>query len=180
MLYLDNELEIIKITFNKPIYKKINNIYFSQNKDIIYYDNNHLNYIYIDTIDNVNYTFYGFFKDNYFVIIFNSYNSELDVNIDHKQVILIKLDWVIKRCIDEKLIWILDKSKLRNLNSEAIILHIRDIFFNQGNISIEDYIKIHEYLPIKIKINIVNKIEKFNLKMKILHFLGLNQSIKKN
>lgn len=170
MLYLDNELEIIKISFNKPFYKKINNIFFLPNRNIIYYDNSHLNYIYTELIDDIEYTFYGFFKDDYFVIIFDSY--KLDTNINHKQVILIKLDWVLKK-YPEKSIWILDKSKLKNLNYESIILPLRNSFFDKENISIENYIKIINYKKIKIKINIVDKIEKFNLKKNILFFLGL-------
>ena len=58
----------IKISFYKTFYKNFNEIFFVENNNIDYYDNSHMNYIYIYKIDNIEYTFNGFFKDDYFVI----------------------------------------------------------------------------------------------------------------
>ena len=47
--------------------------------DIIYYDNSHLNYIYKEKLNGIEYTFYGFFKDNFFVIVLDSFNESLEI-----------------------------------------------------------------------------------------------------
>jgi len=158
MLYYDED--IIKIDFKKKIFKGFTQLYFIPNKQTIYYDNTHLNYIYEENINNINYTFHGFFKDNYFVIIIDSYNNDIDINIEHKEVILIKLDWIIDINYNEKKLLILDKSFIKKLNTSALILPIRNKLFLNNNIIIDDYIKLYEYNKLKIKISIVKEIKK--------------------
>lgn len=163
MLYYDED--IIKIDLKKKIFKDITQLYFIPNKQTIYYDNSHLNYIYEENINNINYKFHGFFKDNYFVIIIDSYNNDIDVNIEHKEVILIKLNWTIDINYNEKKLLILDKSFIKKLNTFALILPIRNKLFINNNIIIDDYIKLYEYNNIKIKISLVK-----NIKKPFLHF----------
>ena len=164
MLYYDED--IIKIEFKKNIFKDIKELYFIPNKKTIYYDNSHLNYIYEENINNINYTCHGFFKDNYFIIIIDSYNNDIDVNIAHKKVILIKLNWTIDINYNEKKLLILDKSSIKKLNTFALILPIRNKLFINNNIIIDDYIKLYECNKIKIKISMVKEIKK-----PFLHFL---------
>ena len=167
MLYIDNDLNFIQLSFNKPIYKNLTDIYFTPNKNIIYYDNSHLNYIYEETIDNIKYFFHGFFKDNFFTIILNSFNQELNINIETRIVILIKLDWILKKIDDNKRIWVVDKTKLKDITIDSIILPIRNKVFEDENISIGDYIKIINHKIIKVNINVIDKINKFSIKKKI-------------
>lgn len=167
MLYLDNDLNFIHLSFTKPIYRNFNNIYFTVNKNIIYYDNSHLNYIYEETIDNIKYSFHGFFKNNFFTIILNSFDKELDINIESKIVILIKLDWIIKKLDENKIIWAIDKTKLKDITIDSIILPIRNKFFEDENIGIDDYIKIINHKIIQVNINVIDKIKKFSIKKKI-------------
>jgi len=162
MFYIDYELDIIKISFKNPIYKNFTHLYFIPDKNTVYYDNSHLNYIYTENIENITYHFYGFFKNNFFTIIFDSYDKLLNINIKNKLIILIKLDWIIKRYNENSLIWVIDKSKLKNLKYDAIILPIRNKLMNE--INIEDYIKIFNYKKIKVTINSIATLEKFNLK----------------
>lgn len=149
----------LKISFIKPFFKDFYELYFSVNLDIIYYDNSHLNYIYKEEKNNIEYTFYGFFKDNYFVIICDSYCTKLNTNIEYKNVILIKLDWIIKKIDEDKSLW-----KINNLNfkkyNNAIIVNIRRDFFTLKSIIIDDYLKINFYDTIKINIKNVNEIKK--------------------
>jgi hypothetical protein len=158
MLYYDED--IIKIDFKKKFFKDLKQLYFIPNKQTIYYDNSHLNYIYEENINNIQYIFHGFFKDDYFVIIIDSYNNEIDVNIEHKEVILIKLNWTVDMSYNEKKLLILDKLFIKKLNTIALILPIRNKLFINNNIIIDDYIKLYEYNKIKIKISLVNKIKK--------------------
>ena len=172
MLYLDNDLNFIKLSFNKPIYKNFTDIFFTVNKNIIYYDNSHLNYIYEEIVNNIKYSFHGFFKNNFFTIILNSFDEELNINIESKIVILIKLDWIIKKLEDNKRIWIIDKTKLKDITIDSIILPIRNKFFEDENISIDDYIKIINHKIIKVNIDVIDKINKFSIKKKIYSILN--------
>lgn len=173
MYFINDDLDYIQIKFKNKIFKDFKEIYLYPNKDIIYYDNSHLNYIYLEKIDNINYTFYGFYKDDFLVIILNSYDQELNTTIDHKFIILLKLIWTTKKIDDNKSIYIIDKNKLINYKTDAIILPIRNKFFQESNISIENQIRIIDYKKTKVNINIVTKIKHYNLTKQILSFLGL-------
>lgn len=156
---------MFKFQFKKPFYKNFSKLFFKLNENSIYYDNSHTNYIYKETINengsDVNYIFYGFFKDNFFVIIFDSFNCKLNINIEHKFIILIKLKWVLNKISntkytdcdnDTKSLWELDTSEIYK-NKEAFILNIRKKILNEKYINIDDCIKIYEYNNILININ---------------------------
>ena len=155
MFYLEDNKNFIKITFQKIFCNHFKELYFMIDMNKIYYDNSHLNYIYEKVIDNIKYTFHGFYQDHFFTIIMNSYNLDLKINIEHKFLVLIKLDWIIKKINEDKSIWCIDKSKLKNINLYAIIIPSRKTFFNNNLIDLNDYIKITECEEIKIKANIV-------------------------
>ena len=55
----------INLSFYKPFFKDFTNIYFTPDMTIIYYDNSHLNYIYKERVDNIIYTFNGYYKDEF-------------------------------------------------------------------------------------------------------------------
>jgi hypothetical protein len=178
MFFLNDKDNIIKISFKVPFYKNFYDLYFTPNTDIIYYDNSHLNYIYKEKINEIQYIFYGFFKDNYFVIILDSYNEELQVNVENKQIALINLDWVLKKISEEKSVWIIDNSKIDNLNTTAYLLNIRKKILS--NIDINDHIKLVEYSIININIKNVNefvKEKKNNLLNIIKLYLNCNSNI---
>lgn len=170
--------------FNKPFYKNFSKLFFRPNNDNIYYDNSHKNYIYKETVNengsDVNYVFYGFFKDNFFVIIFDSFNCKLNINVEHKFIILIKLKWILNKVSDSnrnssntddtysKSLWELDTSEIYK-NKEAFILNIRKKILNEKYINIDDCIKIYEYNNVLININYVedtysnNKVSNFSI-----------------
>ena len=175
MYFIHDDLDYIQISFKNPFFENFkDDIYLSPNKDILYYDNCHLNYIYNEKIDHIKYTFYGFYKDSFFVIIMNSYDEKLDIMIEHKFIILLKLTWIIKKIDENKFIYIIDKNNLLNYKTEAMLLPIRNKFFDNFNISIENQIKIIEYKKIIVNINIVTKIKQFSLKKRLLSFIGLS------
>jgi hypothetical protein len=156
MLYDNN---IIKIVFKKNIIKNFNELYFKPNFDIVYYNNNHLNYIYKLTDNNLEYIFNGFFKDNYFTIIYDIYDKDLNTNIKGKYVFLIKLDWIFKEFKNNLILNVLDYSKINNLKTECIVLSCRKKLFVE-NISITDLFKICEVNKINIIIDLDNNINK--------------------
>jgi hypothetical protein len=187
---------MFKFKFNKPFYKNFDTLYFIKNNNIVYYDNSHTNYIYtIKTKDNepnnnlniennneIEYTFYGFFKDDFFVIIFDSYNKSLNTNIEHKQVVLIKLKWILNtneyfetdiyKEVDlstnsdeynntdnkKKSLWEIDSS-INYKNIDAFVLNIRKKILKDNFIKIDDFIKIYEYKNFLLKINFINIID---------------------
>jgi len=144
-LYMSN---FFKIKFSKPIIQNIDTLYFIENNNVIYYDGSHMNYIFIDKYNDIEYTFYGYYKNEYLIIYYDSYNKELDIKIEHKNVILIKLQW-IKKEIKEKEIFVLNNDK--NILTNAIIVNIRKKINN--NINIDDYLKLYDYEIIKVYIN---------------------------
>jgi hypothetical protein len=155
----------IKINFNKPFYKKFNELIFTENHNIIYFDGSHMNYIYVYNEDNIEYTFNGFFKDDFFTIILDSYNKDLNINIENKFVILIKLSWS-KIFIKDKEIYIIDN--INNLFTHSFVLNIRKKINNLINISLDNYLKISNYTIIDVNINgkknnmiIIDKLKKF-------------------
>jgi hypothetical protein len=164
---------MISVSFKKPLLKKIKDLYFVPYEEDIYYDKNHMNYIYEEVIDNIKFIFYGFFKDGYFIIILNSFDKNLDVTIENKNVIIIKLDWTLKRINDEKSIWIIDESKLINLKMDALLLPYRNNFFKFNMIDVSDYIKVIDYEVEKVVINIVENKKKINLKDRFLSMIEL-------
>lgn len=165
---------IIKINFYKPFYKNLfKYLYFTPNKDVIYYDNSHVNYIYNITIDNIIYTFYGFFKDNFFAIIFDSFDSNLQINIENKYLFLIKLDWQLLEIEDNKKLWVLEYSKLNNLKSDIFILNVRINYLKNQYINMIEYMKISEYEQKKINVNKVENNKSKTFINKYLEKFGL-------
>ena len=164
---------MISISFKKSFFKNFKDLYFVPYEKDIYYDKNHMNYIYEEVIDNIQYIFYGFFKDGYFAIILNSFDKDLDITVENKNVIIIKLDWILQRVNDEKSIWIIDESKLTNLKSNALLFPYRNNFFKFNMIELNDYIKVIDYEVEKVVINIVEKKKKINLKDRLLSMIQL-------
>lgn len=160
--------KIIKINFKDSIIKGINTLYFEYNYDIIYYNNNHLNYIYKYIKDNLEYIFYGFFKDGYFIIIYDSYHEDLNINVESKYLILIKLNWILFKVNDELKLWILDEKKINNLNTKCLLLINRKKMFN-NNINLDILLKISDCENKNINIQIIDKIKKeINIKKNII------------
>jgi len=162
------EYNILKISFKENFYKNIKDLYFSENKDILYYDNSHMNYIYKVTIDNILYTFYGFYKENYFNIIFDSYDVNLDITIKNKFTLLINLNWKLNKINEDISIWTINFSN--KFYGESIILPIRNKMFD-NNLSIHDYIKIYSLKKIKVTIKTVKIVEEnknFNILSRFL------------
>jgi len=143
--YIHENFNFINISFKKPIFKDFKNLYFKPDESIKYYDQSHLNYIYIQTLENINYTFHGFYKDTYFVIAIDSHNEDLNTAIEHKELIIIKTNWNLKKVAKDKSLWILDVPPYIKEKKEFFILPIRKkILDSQNNIlSIDDYLKIN-------------------------------------
>jgi hypothetical protein len=175
-MYLNNK--IIKIYFKKkPIYKNIDTIFLTPNKDLVYYDNSHLNYIYKLVENNIEYTFNGFFKDNYFVITFNAFNKEMNVNIHNNNIIIIKLEWVLKKVSENQSLWIINDEQFINYRSDALILPINNKLFTNNTINIDDYLKVTDNTRKEVIINCVDSINNnktFSLRKIIFSFFNFN------
>jgi hypothetical protein len=164
MIY-DNK--VIKIKFKKNTIKKFNELIFSPNYNMIYNNNNHLNYIYKFKDDYIEHIFHGFFKDGFFIIIYNIFNNKLNTNIENKFVYLIKLNWVLKKINSDLTLWVLDYTKLYNLKIDCLILLYRRKLFLE-NINIHDLLKIIDYEIVNVIIE-----KKKNFLLKILSSINL-------
>jgi len=164
----------IKISFNKPFIENFDEIYFLPNNDITYYDNSHLNYIYIEKRNDINYTFHGFFKDNFLTIIIDSYNETLNVTIQHKNILIIKLKWIEKKYSETKTLWIIDIPMFNEIKLDCFILPIRKKIFKNDCVSINDYLRIYNFITLDTIINYVPEKKKTNSLLKyiktFLHF----------
>ena len=156
-MIFDNK--IIKIEFKKDIIKNFTELYFTPNSNMIYYNNNHLNYTYKFKNNDMEYNFYGFFKDGFFTIIYDTYNQKLNTNIENKFVYLIKLNWVLKKISNDLTLWILDYTKLNNLKVDCLIMSCRKKLFLE-NININDLLKINDYKIINVNIEKNSEIKK--------------------
>jgi hypothetical protein len=142
----------LTISFKKPVFKNFKELYFIPNEDIIYYDNSHLNYIYKKTIENIEYIFYGFYKDEYFIIICDSVDTNINIMIENKNILLVKLDWILKENINNKNLWVIDTNSLTNFKKISYALPIRNTFFVEKNLNINDYLSVSNYTMHYIKI----------------------------
>jgi hypothetical protein len=131
---------IIHLSFHEPIFKNIRKINFNILEETNYYYLSYIQYIYNVKIDNIIYTFLGFYKDGYLIIIINSYDETTKVEIKHKEVILLKIDW--KLLEDNKKNKYYHISNFQKKNIRYTVLNIRN------KISIENYFTIHDYLCI--------------------------------
>ena len=145
--YLHENFNFINISFKIPFFKDFKNLYFKPDESLKYFDQNHLNYIYTQTQQNITYIFHGFFKDNYFVIAIDSFNEDLQTKIEHKELIIIKALWTQKKIAKDKSLWILDIQPFTTEKKEFFILPIRKKILNNPNniMTIDEYLKIYLY-----------------------------------
>jgi hypothetical protein len=141
--YLNENNNFIYFLFRKNIISEFNEIYFKINENIFYYDNSHINYIAIEEKDNIIYTFYGFFKDNLFLIAIDTYDETLKINIEHKDIFIINLEWTLKKIEENKSMWVIDIPIWKKINFEYYTLPIRKYIFKNTSLTIEDYLRLY-------------------------------------
>ena len=112
---------------------------------------------------NLTYTFYGFFKDNYFVIVINSFDNQLQINIEHKEVVIMKINWIEKNISEDKSIWILDIPSWKKESLDYFLLDNRNKIFDNSCIDIDNYLKINNYKIGSVKIKYCNEVSKKSL-----------------
>ena len=162
-IYFSENNNFVNLKFNTYFFKEFKEIYFSPDENIKYYDNNHLNYISSVDISDITYTFHGFYKDKYFVILINSYDNNLQISIDHKEVIIIKSKWIKKTISEDKSIWILDIPCWKTESLDYFLLDNRNKIFDNSCIDIDNYLKINNYKIGSLKLKYCNEIRKKTL-----------------
>jgi hypothetical protein len=156
-----NHDNIIKISCNQPFFKNFKNIFLKPDVSIIYYDKSHMNYIYEEVIDNIKYIFHSFYKDEYLCIIYDTYDLILNINIFNKEILLLKVNWVLKKIDSEKYIYVIDiEHKINNIN--AFLFPIRNKFIEEYSIEINDYKKIYDYTIFNVNMKLLNSVQKEN------------------
>jgi hypothetical protein len=150
MYFLNDKNNIIKISSKKTFINNFKELYFKPDLNIKYNDKSYLNYIYEEKINNIKYTFNGFFKDNYFCIIYNSYDENLDTIIYNKEIIIMNLEWVLKKTGEDISLWVINNE---SKSIESNIMMIRNKLMNNSNINIEDSFKIFDTKTIYLDIS---------------------------
>ena len=132
----------IIIYFEKNIIKNIKILQFKINEDLEYINNSHVNYLYELELNDKIYKFHGFYKDNYFGIITEIYDTILKNIIYDKQIILIKINWVKKNIENKINLYFLD---IQQNNYEYIYAPLRKEILTSNNLLIEDLLIINNY-----------------------------------
>jgi hypothetical protein len=136
----------LELYFYASIFKDIRNINFNINKNINYENMSYIQYIYEVNKNKIIYTFNGFYRDGYLIITIDSYDEYTQVNLEHKEVIIIKLNW--KLIVDDNRKEYYHLSDIqRKINKYAILDIRRNKLLNEKNITIDDYLSI---LPYKV------------------------------
>jgi hypothetical protein len=160
---------IFYLSLKKKIFKHFNKIFFVEDENITYFNHSHKNYIYTEKIGNLIYTFHGFYKDDHFVIVIDSYDEELDINIEHKEVILLKVQWILKEVKNDiqnmqereeennKFIWSIDGELEKKYETYYFILPIRSKLLNSCILDIEDFKNVTKYDEHKLSFSIIDK-----------------------
>jgi len=139
----------IHFQFSKPIYENIKDIYFKKNINKSYLNQSYINYNYeIDNNDS-KIIFNGFFKDNYFLIFIDFYNTNLQNSIYFKDVIIIKLDWILQKYKHDLFLW---EIKIQKKNYKYFNMPIRKIIEENTDYSIDDILLINKCIHYDVKI----------------------------
>jgi len=153
-------MDILYLHFEQKIFKHFNKIFFIPNENIEYYEGSHKNYIYNEKINNLLYTFHGFYKDDYFIIAINSYDVLLDVTIEHREVVILKVEWILREIIinqEKKFVWNIDLANINKTHTNYFILPIRKKLLNSDILDIEDFKNVTKYNEKKVSFYIVDK-----------------------
>jgi hypothetical protein len=155
--YLNENNNFIYFLFRKNIIAEFNEIYFKINENIIYYDNSHINYICTEEKDNMVYTFHGFFKNNLFLIVIDTYDEKLKINIEHKDIYIISVEKTLKKIDENKSVWVIDIPNWKKINLEFYILPIRKYIFTNIGLNIEDYLRLYNIKIDNVQISYKNE-----------------------
>jgi len=140
---VNNDLSI-DLCFYDSIFKNIRRLNFNIDKSIIYQNMSYIQYIYQINKNNIIYTFHGFYRDGYLIIIVDSYDQMTEMNLEHKEVVIVKLNW--KLVLDENKDEYYHISDIQRKRSKYTILNIRrDKLLSEKNITIDDYLSISQY-----------------------------------
>jgi len=110
-------------------------------------------YIYEVNNDKSKYIFNGFYKEGFLIVTIDSFNTFLDTHIEHKNVFLFKVNWILKNNI-----FLVDIPNNTVKISESYILPIRKNILQ--NFYIQNYFKTNK----------INKIES-HIKKNILYII---------
>ena len=148
---------------NKKLTIQLNDSYFIDNINYIVLEeindtneNTYKKYKYEINFDKTKYIFNGFYKENYLVVTIDSYNTFLDTHIEHKNVFLFNVNWIIKN--EQYYIDIPNNTVKLN---DCYILPIRKNILQ--NFYIQNYFKINKVKKIDcfIKKNILYIIKEY-------------------
>jgi hypothetical protein len=146
----------LELYFYASIFKDIRNINFNINKNINYENMSYIQYIYEVNKNKIIYTFNGFYRDGYLIITIDSYDEYTQVNLEHKEVIIIKLNWKLIVDNNGKEYYHLSDIQ-RKINKYAILDIRRNKLLNEKNITIDDYLSILSYKANQVSIYFNNE-----------------------
>lgn len=154
----------INLNFEKSIIYDINDISLKP-KDENYLNLSFLNYYCEKNLNNKIIKFNGLYKDEYLLIFIDIFDSEFKTSVYYKDVIIIKLEWNMKKFNDDLYLW--EIKKYSNKNYKYFILPIRKNIENNNDTNIDDLLIISRCIQLNLKMN-NNKLLSKN---KILAFL---------
>ena len=163
-------LDIIHLKFENPILHNIKEIYLKPKKTN-YTNLSYINYYTEVYNSNINISFYGIFKDNYFVILIDIFDKQLNNSICDKNIIFIKADWILTKINNE--LFLYQINIIKNKNYKYFYLPLRKYFEDNNDLSIEDILSINDCVNYEVKIN--KKEEKEKIKPEVKSDKNINQ-----
>lgn len=151
----------INLDFEKPIIHKIKNLKLKPKINNNYLNLAYLNYYYEEEYNNEIIKFNTLFKDEYLVILIDIYNVELKTSIFEKNIILIKLEWELKKFKNDLYLW--EIINYKNKEYKYFYLPFRLDLEENTDMYIPDIIMISQSINYKVIMNTKKKIKNKNL-----------------
>ena len=140
----------INLYFENPIINNLKHIQLKVNNKINYKNQSYLNYYHEIKNDNLIISFTGLYKDEYFLILIDYIDNNLNTSVYDKNIIIIKLDWKLIKINKNLFLWEIDI--INNKKYKYFYLPLRKFLENNNDISINDILMINHSINHNLKI----------------------------
>jgi len=151
----------LPLQFEKPIIYNIKEINLKPNSSIDYLNMSYINYYDQITHNNEIIKFHTFFKDEFLLILIDIYDIILKTTVYHKNILLIKLDWELKKFYDDLYLWEIKNDK--NLTFKYFNLPIRRDLEDNDDIFLHDILLVNKCIHYKVILNSTKIFTKKNI-----------------
>ena len=147
---------IIHLKFENPILYNNKEVYLKPNKNIQYINQSYLSYYTEIYNSNILIKINGFYKDQYFILLFDLIDKKENKITNHNHIIFIKADWSLIKVNNE--LHLYQINSIKNKKYKYFYMPLRNFFEKNNDLSIEDILLIHECIHYNLKIYHKNEV----------------------